>query len=216
MEKQQKGKAVSSWLMVQRPSEGLLANQWEFPAIEVHTAMGGNENATTVKTQVKSKSNKKKIKIEMEATDHNCESWKQAGEEMLTMFDHLNFPNTHIETHVGIKTDSSVGKQLKSKLNSHLERLSRPPCATGPISHIFSHQKHQMHMIFSDFNNVSSNSIQEDKLHIKHDEHVTVEGGGQKEARWMNEVEMNEVGITACTKKILERAKSKQYWNTVF
>ena len=138
------GDANSHYLLKQRPSTGLLANQWEFPSVEMN---GINDLSNAVDRLIG------------------------------VLRDDL------LVDDVGL----AVAKEASSSLGA--EALIQ-----GPIVHLFSHQRHTMHVLVC---------------------HVELSGNDGKgtnrqsdvSRRWMDQREMNQVGITTGMKKVLAMAK---------
>eukprot|EP00986_Skeletonema_menzelii_P011439 scaffold5882_cov152-Skeletonema_menzelii.AAC.4 len=142
------------WLMVKRPSEGLLAGQWEFPNVEVWNSAKADDKK--VKTE-KSKT------IEVPLIDPLLRS------KALTSF-------------IGDILDESIAKQKRKQIKD------------APITHIFSHVCHTMWLEY--------NHLDED---IAVSRRWKLEDG--REAGWMSEDDMKDVGITSGVHKILAKVK---------
>ena len=142
------------WLMVKRPSEGLLAGQWEFPNVEVWNSAKADDK--------KEKTEKSKT-IEVPLIDPLLRS------KALTSF-------------IGDILDDSIAKQKRKQIKD------------APITHIFSHVCHTMWLEY--------NHLDED---IAVSRRWKLEDG--REAGWMSEDDMKDVGITSGVHKILAKVK---------
>jgi A/G-specific adenine glycosylase len=132
------------WLLVKRPTKGLLAGQWEFPSVCVQTR---DKNSKTPRKQSRQKA----------LTDF-LEDLSVDGVDLDT-----DFPRVQVDN--------------------------------SPIEHIFSHIVHYYWV------ESSSTGIDIDTLEW------TASNGRQ--ARWMREIDMAEVGITSGVKKVLKAVKEQ-------
>ncbi|KAK1736789.1 adenine DNA glycosylase [Skeletonema marinoi] len=145
------------WLMVKRPSEGLLAGQWEFPNVEVWTSAKAD-----VKKGKKDKA-KSKAAIEVPIIDPT-------------------------------KRSKALDSFISGILDEPIAKKKRKQIKDAPITHIFSHVCHTMWIEF--------NHLDED---IALNKRWKLENG--REAGWMSEDDMKDVGITSGVHKILAKVK---------
>jgi A/G-specific adenine glycosylase len=145
------------WLMVKRPSEGLLAGQWEFPNVEVWNSAKANS-----KKEKKDKA-KSSSAIELPIIDPS----KRAKA---------------LDSFISGILDEPIAKQKRKQIND------------APIAHIFSHVCHTMWIEY--------NHLEED---IALSKRWKLENG--REAGWMSEDDMKDVGITSGVHKILAAVK---------
>lgn len=158
-------KSVERWLLVRRPSDGLLAGQWEFPSVCVWTS-----------ESQKSKSGKKRKNVAVEVPTIDSEDRVKALNGLLEDF------------------SSSLDG---SEAHNWLDECARAEVDGKPIEHVFSHVRHTMWIEHGD-----------GSKHVDSSAPIEWSSPEGKELRWMSEVDMKEVGVTAGVKKILKAVKS--------
>ena len=145
------------WLMVKRPSKGLLAGQWEFPNVEVW-----NSAKADGKKDTKDKANSKSA-IEVPIIDPS-------------------------------KRSKALNSFISDILDESIAMQKRKQIKDAPITHIFSHVCHTMWIEYNHFDDdIASNK------------RWKLENG--REAGWMSEDDMKDVGITSGVHKILAKVK---------
>lgn len=192
------------YLFVRRPATGLLANQWEFPSI--HVAVSNNEEANV--------DDDEKEELEVEATSAGptaADLWAP----FLTYFpERLSMEWTG---------GSEKKQEKKEKAGTHTKKESSLPTlntilvetavheAFEPIVHIFSHQRHTMHVTLRDVQVVER---AEPALKKEFELKASEQEQGKEEvneditpsavvSKWMTAAEIVEAGITTGCKKIL-------------
>jgi hypothetical protein len=109
-------------------------------------------------------------------------------------------------------SSSSPSSSSKSVVSPLEPRVSSSPLLGDPVVHLFSHQRHTMHVLTSrdgggGVNTPSGSSplvVMED---ITAPVSVAAVGIARRSARWMGEEELAAVGVTTGMKKVLEKAK---------
>lgn len=152
------------YLFVKRPNEGLLANQWEFP------------NVIKWEEGKKSKKNDEP-KSEKIPSFTESELWEP-------------FPS--FLTDLGFQWNKD---DINDEMNSH---SSMKPTSKlkryDPIVHVFSHQKHTMHVAEYEVDVKSKDNILDHEL--------------KREMKWMTKDEIISAGVTTGCKKIIETVTS--------
>lgn len=178
------------YLMVRRPNRGLLANQWEFP-----NAIMWEENS------------KEEVVIDSNESN-NIPSF--SPDELILPFPMYLKENFDIqwiqsEERLGVVDSSSTCMCqdiciISSVLNDQLSK--NESFLEEPIIHVFSHQKHIMHISMHQVVELSSpllSTVQPDE-----DRALSV-GSRYREFRWMTAEEIYKIGITSGCKKILQK-----------
>lgn len=171
------------WLMVQRPSSGLLALQWEFPAVCMWSSddKGIQKTKRTSKVAVKRKTNKGNLK-KIDVPEIEPRIRKENIDAFLADF-------------------LSVTDGQKPRLSEEDEEylcalsLSDRNVIEGAIEHVFSHVRHTMWIEHS-----SIKFLEGFPLSFVNKDGVNV--------RWMTEGDMAKVGVTSGVKKVLGAVKS--------
>lgn len=149
---------IHRWLLVKRPSQGLLAGQWEFPAALVWTS---DENSKT-------KSKKRKSSVDAIEVPVIAPITRERALNKLLQ-------------DLGLPEDETVSK--RSKLDD------------VPLEHIFSHVRHTMW-------------IEHTHLEIEANSTLDWLGHNERRVKWMEESEMEKVGVTSGFRKILKAVKA--------
>ena len=186
------------WLMMQRPSKGLLAKQWEFPSICAWSSQDNNDDETK-----KKKMKRRDIKS---SNDEVNVPYIQVGKRNAILTDFLEkvlfSPSSYMYSNVkdNVKDDDDDEIEYKAILQS-LSSLPRKDIGNDPLEHVFSHVRHTMWVQYNSFCYPS---------HLPSSWKISVSSNGKKEeqmVRWMTEKDMKNVGITSGVKKILSAAK---------
>lgn len=176
------------YLFVRRPATGLLANQWEFPSLLLETeadegAAEGVEGDTAARAGAdKIPSQQQPLESDLWAPFPNyfsgqlCISWKtqpvsgnaEAGENVK-------------EEELGAVVGGGLSVLEIGKVSGF-----------EPIIHVFSHQRHTMHILLKDVQVVSSAAADTEKTSV-----------ASVESRWMSAEEIVAAGITTGCKKVL-------------
>ena len=154
---QKSDKCQRRWLMIKRPSQGLLADQWEFPNAEVW------KSAKVKDGKEKKGKTKSNSVIEVPIVDPIKRS-------------------EALDSYIRSIVDESIAVQKRKQIND------------APITHVFSHVCHTMWIEHNHIN---------DEIML---EGWKLENG--REARWMTEDDMKNVGVTSGVKKILAAVKN--------
>lgn len=177
--------AVFRYLFVRRPATGLLANQWEFPSIHVPTK--GEE--------LVAEDDEKEALDLVDPLPSADELW---GPFPAYFAERLSMQWT------ASSNEQSVKKDEKKDNKQFQEECSSPSLHTvlvetavheafEPIVHIFSHQRHTMHVSLRDVQVVQ-------RTESKDTDDITPSGVISK---WMTAEEIVEAGITTGCKKVL-------------
>jgi hypothetical protein len=165
---------IPYWLMVRRPSIGLLANQWEFPSTLLCP--------TNVKTAERKRKASKptEVNIDVDITNLSSSDRTNALQCLLSeMF----------ETMEGIHLLAEIDWYGRRKSTLHPQ----------PLEHVFSHVRHTMWI-----ESIEMQAMKEFKSHNISIETIHEWIDCQKrQLRWMNELDMRKVGVTAGVTKIL-------------
>jgi A/G-specific adenine glycosylase len=171
------------WLMVKRPSTGLLAKQWEFPSVCVWTS------ATTEKTKTlpsKAKNNKSKSKPAAAQGVPSIPAAKRRKE-----LDAL------------LSTLMLGSADTKTLLQRDNQRIQVPD---GPLEHIFSHVRHTMWVEFGHID-VTTDTDDDVDVPLESLHKLDLKCIHGRDVRWMSEQDMKVVGTTSQIQKVLDSVK---------
>jgi A/G-specific adenine glycosylase len=159
------------YLFIRRSSKGLLANQWEFPNFPLQNVKADDSD-----------------EIEIEPYKNNTlELWRQHKDIRDNYFQRSFGAIWLSESHPDSKTNNLNNE---SELSMLFESRKEPSPLSDPIVHIFSHERHTMHVLL--------------------DEVVVIELAdalmtGNERFAWMTSNEIISRGITTGCKKILQQ-----------
>lgn len=186
------------YLFVKRPPKGLLANQWEFPNIPInlHSTKPNSDdvddthaNEIDEQHQINSPVLKSIDLYNEFCGDLRSYFLKRCSAQWLGLDDPMENDSVPVPSE-GTRNNTIRGSKSTSKIASmFFERVTEPRHIKEPIVHIFSHEKHTMHIVV------------EDVLAIQDDEDVS---NGERSWSWMTATEILDAGITTGCKKILE------------
>ena len=157
------------YLLVQRPPNGLLQNQWEFPSLL--------QSPEDLSNNYESMAHDDKTKFWFEQCQH------------------------YLRRTFGIQINTSNAADLPSpKVEIHTNDIHLHP---EPIVHVFSHQKHTMHIVEVTFDphfsiNVNQPELQSDAIF----EILCTLEDKPRDALWMTYEELTSKGITTGVQKI--------------
>ncbi len=168
---------LTRYLFSRRPPKGLLANQWEFPSAELPSPPNQDEED------------------EDDEDTQRCEQgagkWTR-GELLRPVLQHL--ADKLCVQFVPLSDGDSVALSRSPSMVLCESALSPPHQQHAPIVHVFSHQRHSMHVV---------------RLRVGHVEEAAAPGVssdascGGPALRWMSAAEIVEAGITTGCKKVL-------------
>lgn len=180
------GETVRKYLLLKRPEKGLLANQWEFPNLPV---------------DIPTESFDKEEDEEVEEDDQNNNSKIQV--DFSTMLEKyydpmINYFQQRCSAHIlnsGEESKQSQNRKETDYVQSSVQFIFEPKRNSfidDPIVHIFSHERHTMHIHISQIN-----------LIVLDDSKIS------SDQCWKTAAEMKETGITTGCKKILEKVEKE-------
>ena len=189
------------FLFVRRPPGGLLENQWEFPTV-VLWQEGPAKAKGKAKAKAKAKGKDKQKNQEEEEDEEDDEEGEgeredEQGSQADTSAPALwgPFPQL-LREHARVAWVGEAGAEEEEGEDSvfrvrTLASSSAAPTTTlpEPIVHLFSHQRHSMHVHITD---VSLEVLNVD------------EAGHLDRVRWMSALEIRAAGITTGCKKVLD------------
>jgi A/G-specific adenine glycosylase len=197
------------WLLVKRPPTGLLAGQWEFPSACIWTSSEDNGR------------NKKKQQQDPPqfAVTLRRRALKTLLREIMTGRpvgggSHALVSTDHLTTK--LRGDSNIHQTPSASTSSRGGQKRNPD--TDPLVHVFSHVRHTMWIeqvqVSIDDTTGSDDSDDDDDDDDYNDKQIAMEWIDLtgRHARWMNQKDMQEVGVTSGVKKILAavaKARSK-------
>ena len=163
---QQSIENTMKYLFVKRPNEGLLANQWEFPNV--------------IKWEEGKKSKKdEETKAEEVPIFTESELWEPIPD--------------FLTDDLGIKWTDTIADDIKSySVMTPISKLK----TYDPIVHVFSHQRHTMHVSFYEVDVKTNSDIKSSNIKQL------------REMKWMTKDEIISAGVTTGCKKILETVTS--------
>ena len=170
------------WLLTRRPSQGLLAGQWEFPA----ALLWSSSNNTN---QTKSSNNKKKKKDD--------------GENQTLP------PKIPVQTRNRSLDERLNDLQQQQQSEERAERTESwsawsRTCLKDPMDHVFSHVVHTMWVEYAHVEEPIDDDNDDD------DDDDKSSSSTATTTRWMTESEMKAVGVTAGVQKILNQVRRSQ------
>jgi A/G-specific adenine glycosylase len=172
------------YLLLKRPEKGLLANQWEFPSIEVDL---------TNKIEVANKENED----EEDETDSpvpvatvSTENLVKDNSSRITSFFLSRCQAARIEEMEELQSSS-----FQNISYEHLYQSTEKSPLSPPIVHIFSHERHSMYVHVDQVTVISLEKSDSSELSLK------------AGVCWKTAQEMKEMGITTGCKKILEKVE---------
>jgi A/G-specific adenine glycosylase len=201
----------SKYLLIRRPvGKGLLANQWEFPNVvlyeeELPKKRNRKQSAKTVSDTAKITTT-----VDEDGGDVGGDGEDSVDEEVapvaIPSFTQSElwqpFP-TYLKDVASIQwlddgapVQQGIKVMQPSKSSSHA--IQDGSDVSAPIVHVFSHQKHHMHITVR---HVTTN-------HVPIDEPWISCCGQNREIRWMSRQEILECGVTTGCKKILEQVSN--------
>jgi A/G-specific adenine glycosylase len=151
----------SYWLLVRRPSTGLLAGQWEFPSAVVWSS----ESMPILEKKQKRKDMSNQVPF----------ITKAVRKRELTLL---------LKQIVSLEADENALHDVT--------QIKRENVGAEPLEHVFSHVRHSMWIEFGEVDD------------IYHTGWRDITG---REVRWMQEFEMDQVGVTSGLKKVLKAVK---------
>lgn len=186
------------YLLVKRKNQGLLAGQWEFPAIELNYS----------KTKTKKRAVRDRASIVVESGDDESDDENSKDDLAIIpreVLDQAILEMNDLLAEISLKSDHFVDLVDVFRL-PFLEaqaRLDKRPSKSGkvgdndvrnkPIVHVFSHQRHVMHLVHASV--------------TMREEFVESKAQQEREVRWMDELEFSLVGITSGMQKVLSQTK---------
>lgn len=185
------------FLFIKRPSTGLLANQWEFPSIDV-TSLTEN-SAEKLYEAYRSRLEEHLVK--------KCGVFIMKDQEYdLTYGQGYSLPSDSSTSKISEHNIVKICSCLPSYRTQFL----------GPIPHIFSHEKHMMYLIYDKVEIVSSISSPENDADIERSKENNKKRKVDQldniieasQVIWKSHEEIIDIGITTGNKKILELIRS--------
>jgi adenine-specific DNA glycosylase len=163
--------SITKYLFVKRSASGLLANQWEFPNIIVWEENNNKNNNNITNNNII-------YKDDFEINDNNL----------------MNLFPSYFKNDLNIIWDDNNNNTEGNSDNNTANCITIKSTSKGqrfdPILHIFSHQRHEMHIFLQNIDNISNyNNDIKDKY---------------RENRWLSSQEIRKIGITTGCKKILD------------
>lgn len=191
------------YLFVRRPAKGLLANQWEFPNIPIQlitdkeqTGEGDSDAEDTAEAMDSSKTNSNTDLLSKYFDDLQSYFQRRCGARWLGLKESCDLDVNASKTtnRVNTKETTASGTTTASIL---FERVSQPRVVSSPIIHIFSHERHTMHVVVEDVLTIC-------------DENESMGNSGSSGCSWMSAEEIVAAGITTGCKKILSEVVEEE------
>lgn len=217
------------YLFVRRPETGLLAKQWEFPNIILHEETDSTTFNVTTKSSSKSKSSKSNTnKTVLSIEEEDSENISIGGPASVPVGDTMKFTSTekwngfpdYFNSKLGLlwqpldtvshQTECSFSDSDRDSRYYVRELVLRPELGITAddtkITHIFSHQRHIMHITIKDVQvSPISPSITSDDIAV-----MSEDENDEKriEYAWKSGAELKSDGITSGCEKILDYVES--------
>jgi A/G-specific adenine glycosylase len=172
-----------SYLFLQRPDKGLLANQWEFPNILLseekrHSSSSLTEATITLASPLISDNDIDRLQASQLALDQDRETEEKGDESIATQEYSLK---QLFQPFLDYFNDNNKIANLSDKeLESSIYRFS------DPVIHVFSHQRHILHVLLYDISEPSMVCLEQ-----------------SKKFQFMSNNQITAKGITTGCKKIL-------------
>jgi len=172
------------WLMVKRPKDGLLAGQWEFPVSYIWSSADANDDIKGEKGRSKRKQPGGVIEV-----------------PTFSLEERQNATMKSLQKYIFESNDSRGGDRSISAAHLWSRTRGKRMVVTNdtPMEHIFSHVRHSMWIEYCEV--IPSTAKIQDLADVT----FTLPDG--REYKWMNIVEMNNVGVTSAIKKVLAAVK---------
>jgi A/G-specific adenine glycosylase len=189
MKEESKKEAAWQYLMVRRPDSGLLANQWEFPSLnipegdvtsEVDECQSNDMNASTILTEFRNEKVTRDMRAGCSQKIYGCLIRHQPWQDF---FEFLQLRTGYCVVD-SLRSSSDVQSVLQQQLC-----ITQGSFVPEPIVHIFSHERHSMFVAVLD---VIDNEL--------------VAQQNPKNCAWRSEQEMTVSGLTTGVKKVLMAA----------
>jgi hypothetical protein len=208
------GPSTTRWLMVQRPSQGLLASQWEFPSALVWSSdMSSRKDgkaaaAATGRKTAGTRAGKGPVAAAVPKIAASVRA-----KELDRLLRELSLRD---DERACADADGSSSSSAEGPVR--LDQISRRTVAMGGASatspsskpsvptleHVFSHVRHTL---WVEAGSLTCNFSSDGRL-----DWWTDSGGApeRRRVRWMTAEELEKVGTTACVRKILSLVGSRQ------
>jgi adenine-specific DNA glycosylase len=171
------------YLFVKRENTGLLANQWEFPSLLIELDDASDEEDKIAEVTVKLEENG--TFKEFMCKEYGIQ-WDFASDSAIN---------------VKVPMEGAISRTFISEIcNSEVSSLK------DPIVHIFSHQKHFMHVQFHKV--IASDFFEEviDNISLNESQSST---DSVRESKWMTATEIINQGATSGCRKVLTAAEKQ-------
>jgi A/G-specific adenine glycosylase len=217
-----------AWLLVKRPSHGLLAGQWEFPSVLVWSSVDGNvmntscvdndeskqvSNQKSHKKISKSKSNSgiSKIRLDDEIPELSTKDQRHAIQRLVKEL----VPSVKDITKAKM-SDAWILSPLAKDIEGSSECFT--PVHDHYIEHIFSHVRHSMWIMSYHTNNNHPfhTKPSSKKKSISNIDFLPEQwsDSNNRVVRWMRQSEIKSVGVTSGIGKIFKALQQKREDNT--
>lgn len=192
------------WLMIQRPRKGLLAGQWEFPAVCVWSSADD-------KTSNTSNSNKKSPPTKLKKKETG--KGKVGGKDKMDLVPFIE-PKVRkqslsefLEQHVFSSTSNDEENRV---MLQSFSTLPRKAIGEDALEHIFSHIRHTMWVEYASLSfpsEFTSSWVVGSASNFNGNNGNHEDENEKRDVRWMSEADMKTVGVTSGVKKILTAVK---------
>ncbi len=187
------GSSSERFLLVQRPAKGLLAGQWEFPSVEVEVEAEGAAAGSPSKVLSDAAARLSALLSQ----DLGCGDGVVWELEREMANSGVTDGSNDYDVDEDAKSEApAVAKPFLSSSSSASPPYSSERGLRGPVVHLFSHQRHTMHIVVCRLSG-GGDGGGDRGLDLS---------SGSRTARWMDEQQMTKVGVTTGMKKVLSTA----------
>lgn len=179
------GKTMRKYLLLKRPEKGLLANQWEFPNLSIDTS---TEDKEEDEEEVEEDEKNINVKVQFDFST----MLEKYRDPMINYFQQRCSAHILISDEESKQSNNSKETDYVQASVRYIFEPKRNSFINDPIVHIFSHERHTMHIHISQINLIV---LDESKLSF--------------DQCWKTAEEMKETGITTGCKKILEKVEKE-------